>query len=130
MMEGMKDIRRTTIDVRSTEDICPNRECGTVALTNDDVLVRFCDDDDTKHHYVFECPKCKAPVTRPLHPKNLNMLVMSGCPVEHWKLPKELFEGHTKDRITPDNILDFHLALESTDKLVRILLGPSQDGEG
>lgn len=119
MMGGMKEIRRTTVDVRSAQERCP--ECGDIPVTNDEVLVRFCEDDPTQHHYVFACPLCFRPTVKTIQRKNLDLLVANGCPMERWRMPKEIFEPHPVPELVADDAIDFHFLLAGTDELVGLL---------
>lgn len=85
-------------------------DCGDVMLLLSDLTIRLCVDTGAGT-YVFRCPKCLAPVVRPIHPSLKELLLTSGAKVEPWFLPEELFERHDGPPISVDDCIDFHLAL-------------------
>lgn len=119
-MECVKQIRRTTTNVRSTQDQCP--ACGDVPITNDEILVRLCVDNPLKHHYVFACPTCEMPVVRLIEQKVLDALIFHGCPMEKWHMPREIFEKHPVGKaFTNDDLLDMHVLLTTTDLIASLV---------
>jgi hypothetical protein len=92
-------------------------ECGDVELGTRDLVVRFCEDDETGT-YVFRCPACELPVVRPADRPTIDLLVSSGCKLEVWHLPAELDEPRPAGAaFTYDDIIDFHELLDSDDWL-------------
>lgn len=113
----MKKIRRTTVDIRTAQDRC--EICGEVNLTNDMILVRFCENDAAKHQYVFACPICSRPIAKPLDMDSLAILVENGCPMERWQMPKEIFEPKPEGKLTPDDALDFHFIIQDDEAVAK-----------
>jgi hypothetical protein len=93
---------------------CPT--CGDVRLSAGDLTVRVCSDDDSGS-YRFRCTGCGAPVAKPASSHIVELLVSSGVRLEMWRRPAELFEYHSGPALTPDDLLDFHVALEQPDWL-------------
>jgi hypothetical protein len=91
---------------------CPT--CGDVRLTAADLTVRVCSDDD-RGSYRFRCPGCEAPVAKPASAHIVELLVSSGVPLEMWRRPAELLENRSGPPLTPDDLLDFHVLLQSPD---------------
>jgi hypothetical protein len=91
---------------------CPS--CGDVRLTAADLTVRVCSDDD-RGSYQFRCPGCDAPVAKPASAHIVELLVSSGVRLEMWRRPAELLEARSGPPLTPDDLLDFHVALERPD---------------
>lgn len=91
---------------------CPG--CGDVQLTEDDLTVRVCADTD-QGSYNFRCPTCSGPVVKDASKRIVDLLVSSGVRMEVWRLPAELAEEHRGPRLTPDDLLDFHLLLSGDD---------------
>jgi hypothetical protein len=89
-------------------------DCGDVELTTADVRVRVCA-DDRSGTYTFRCPHCTMAVVKPAESRVVDLLVASGVEVSTWRLPLELFEPHPGERITHDDLLDFHQLLEGDD---------------
>lgn len=87
------------------------QDCGDVELTVRDLRVRVCTHDD-QGSYVFRCPTCQMSVVKPAEPRVVDMLVASGVQLVEWRLPAELFEAHTGERITHDDLIDFHHLLQ------------------
>jgi hypothetical protein len=85
-------------------------------LSAGDLTVRVCSDDDSGA-YSFRCPGCDAPVAKPASAHIVELLVSSGVRLEMWRRPAELLENHGGAPLTPDDLLDFHVALERPDWL-------------
>jgi hypothetical protein len=85
-------------------------------LSAGDLTVRVCSDDDSGA-YSFRCPGCDAPVAKPASSHIVELLVSSGVRLEMWRRPAELLENHGGAPLTPDDLLDFHVALERPDWL-------------
>ncbi len=93
---------------------CPS--CGDVRLTAGDLIVRVCTDNGSGS-YQFRCPGCDAPVAKPASSHIVELLVSSGVPLVMWRRPAELLEHHSGPPLNPDDLLDFHVALERPDWL-------------
>jgi hypothetical protein len=91
---------------------CP--ECGDVRLEANDLTVRVCSDDDAGSYW-FRCPACDAPVAKAATPHVVELLVSSGVRLDMWRRPAELQEARTGPPLTHDDLLDFHVMLESDD---------------
>jgi len=90
---------------------CP--DCGDVELTVDDVTVLVCAEDNAGS-YAFRCPDCRLAVSKAAESRIVDLLVSSGVRMTEWHLPAELFEGRAvAEPLTHDDLLDFHLMLES-----------------
>lgn len=89
---------------------CPS--CGDVQLKAPDLVVRVCSDDE-RGSYCFRCPECERPVAKDASRRIVDLLVSSGVRMQVWRLPAELSERHDGPSITPDDLLDFHLMLQS-----------------
>jgi hypothetical protein len=100
-------VRVTTIRAN-----CPS--CGDVQLTDDDLTVRVCSDTD-HGSYHFRCPSCRNTVAKDASQRIVDLLVSSGVRMQVWRLPAELTEPRVGPPITADDVLDFHLLLQSPD---------------
>ena len=87
-------------------------DCGDVELTTADVRVRVCIEDNAGSYH-FRCPHCAMAVVKPAEPRIVDLLVASGVELSTWRLPAELFEPHFGERINHDDLLDFHVLLDS-----------------
>jgi hypothetical protein len=87
-------------------------DCGDVELRVGDLEVRVCTQDE-QGTYVFRCPTCQMSVVKPAEQRIVEMLVATGVPLVEWELPAELFELHTGDPISHDDLIDFHHLLQS-----------------
>lgn len=95
--------------VRAT---CPN--CGDVELTVNDVQVLLC--VTTAHStYSFLCPTCSVLVNKEANDSVVESLTSAGSRLVAWSLPAELDEPKVGPRISHDDLLEFHLALERDD---------------
>lgn len=88
--------------------------CGAVRLRVADLTVRVCADDD-RGEYRFRCPRCEVAVVHDATAAICALLVSVGVEEEVWSLPAELREQHHGPAFTPDDVLDFHFLLDSTD---------------
>jgi hypothetical protein len=104
---------------------CPS--CGDVRLTAADLTVRVCSDDD-RGSYQFRCPGCDAPVAKPASAHIVELLVSSGVRLEMWRRPAELLEARSGPPLTPDDLLDFHVALERPDWMDELLPAERRSG--
>lgn len=89
---------------------CPS--CGDVQLTSDDLTVRVCSDTE-QGSYTFRCPSCHAAVAKDASRRIVDLLVSSGVRMQVWRLPAELAEVRDGPALTPDDLLDFHLLLQT-----------------
>ena len=83
-------------------------------LTADDLTVRVCADDE-RGSYCFRCPDCERAVAKEASRRIVDLLVGSGVRMQVWRLPAELNESHNGPTLQPDDLLDFHLHLQSDD---------------
>jgi hypothetical protein len=95
--------------VRAT---CPT--CGDVELTVDDVQVQLCVSTSLST-YSFLCPACSLIVNKEANDAVVESLTAAGSRLVAWTLPAELNEPKNGPKITHDDLLEFHLALESGD---------------
>jgi hypothetical protein len=89
---------------------CPS--CGDVQLTADDLTVRVCADDE-RGSYCFQCPECMRAVAKDATRRIVDLLVSSGVRMQVWRLPAELAEPRVGAPLRPDDLLDFHLLLQT-----------------
>jgi hypothetical protein len=89
---------------------CPS--CGDVQLKATDLTVRVCSDDESGS-YTFRCPDCEMPVAKDASRRIIDLLVGSGVRMQVWRLPAELHESHQGPSLQPDDLLDFHLLLQT-----------------
>lgn len=92
--------------VRAT---CPT--CGDVELTVDRVQVQHCMSTSVST-YSFQCPECGFIVNKEAADSVVESLTTAGSRLITWSLPAELSEPKLGPRITHDDLLEFHLALE------------------
>jgi hypothetical protein len=89
---------------------CPS--CGDVQLKASDLTVRVCSDDE-RGSYCFRCPDCEMPVAKDASRRIVDLLVGSGVRMQVWRLPAELREAHDGPTLEHDDLLDFHLLLQT-----------------
>ncbi len=53
------------------------------------------------------------PVAKDASRRIVDLLVGSGVRMQVWRLPAELNESHQGPTLTPDDLLDFHLLLQT-----------------
>lgn len=99
--------RNNTPIVRAT---CPT--CGDVELALEQVQVQLCVTTGVAT-YSFRCPACALIVNKEASDAVVESLSSAGARMVAWTLPAELEEPKTGPRITHDDLLEFHLALES-----------------
>ncbi len=63
--------------------------------------------------YSFRCPECKLMVNKEANDAVVESLSSAGARMVAWTLPAELDEPKVGPRITHDDLLEFHMALES-----------------
>jgi len=88
---------------------CPT--CGDVDLTIPQVRAMLCATTN-EGSYAFQCPECRFAVSKPADASVVDLLVAAGVELSIWESPAELFEQHDGPAITPDDLLDFHFALQ------------------
>lgn len=62
--------------------------------------------------YSFVCPVCRFIVNKEANSAVVESLASAGAKLVPWTLPAELSEPKVGPRITHDDILEFHLALQ------------------
>jgi hypothetical protein len=95
--------------VRAT---CPT--CGDIELTVDQVQVQVCVTNSAST-YSFLCPSCSFIVNKDANDSIVESLTSAGSQLVAWSMPAELDEPKVGPRITHDDLLEFHLALEGGD---------------
>lgn len=83
-------------------------------LSVDDVQVQLCV-TTAEATYSFLCPVCSFIVNKEANEAVVASLTSAGSKLVAWTMPAELNEPKSGPRITHDDILEFHLALESED---------------
>jgi len=91
---------------------CPT--CGEVELTPDDVELRVCTHAPASY-YQFDCPLCHQAVQKPADDRVVQLLISGGVSATVWELPEEMTESHFGPGFTLDDVLDFHLLLQTDD---------------
>jgi hypothetical protein len=101
-------------NIRAT---CPG--CGEIDLTADDIELRIANPED-ESTYHFNCPKCVSDVSKPADARIIQLLLSGG--VKATLIEQD--EGHPGDpAFTYDDLLDFHLELETENALQEFLQG-------
>lgn len=101
---------RTETIVTTIRANCPS--CGDIQLRAEQLTVRYC--SDTEHgSYAFRCPTCELAVAKDASARIVDLLATSGVRLQVWHLPAELAEERTGPMLSPDDLLDFHLLLET-----------------
>jgi hypothetical protein len=95
--------------VRAT---CPT--CGDIELTVDAVQVQLCV-TTALSTYSFLCPGCTFIVNKDANDSVVESLTSAGSQLMAWSMPAELDEPKNGPRISHDDLLEFHQALESGD---------------
>jgi len=99
---------------------CP--DCGASRISVRELTVSVCVDDE-RSSYCFRCPTCGRANAHQLDPQAVSLLVVHGARLQRWRLPAELGEPHAVDPpFTPDDLLDFHLLLQTADWLETCLV--------
>jgi hypothetical protein len=93
--------------VRAT---CPT--CGDVELGISGVQVQLCVTTSTAT-YSFSCPLCGMVVNKAANDAIVVSLTKAGSRLVAWSMPAELDEPKLGPKITHDDLLEFHWALES-----------------
>lgn len=89
---------------------CPN--CGDVTLRATAVTVRPCLTTG-RSGCSLRCPACGTLVQRDLEGDVEAALIRAGAGLVAWTLPAELSEAKSGPPLRPDDLLEFHLALDS-----------------
>jgi hypothetical protein len=95
--------------VRAT---CPR--CGDVELGVERVEVQLCVTTSLAT-YSFRCPTCSFLVNKEANEAVVASLTAAGSRLLAWAMPAELDEPKTGPKISHDDLLEFHLALEGED---------------
>lgn len=80
----------------------------------DDVQVQLCV-TTAESTYSFLCPACSVIINKEANESVVESLTSAGSRLVAWTLPAELYETKSGPRINHDDLLEFHLALESDD---------------
>jgi len=88
---------------------CPS--CGDVETTTRAVQVLRCATTGDAA-YAFVCPACRLRVAKEATEHVVRILVDAGVPVVSWEMPAELAEPKVGARVTHDDLLAFHFALQ------------------
>lgn len=99
-------------NIRAT---CPS--CGEVDLTADDIDLRISNADDGSI-YVFQCPQCVVKVAKPADSRIIQLLISGGVRAT---LVDDEPDLHPGPAFTYDDLLDFHIELESENALSAFL---------
>ena len=94
-------------------------DCGDVELRSRDLRVRSCEDNG-EATYLFRCPVCRMIEVRPAESHVVDVLLAAGVDHEEWRLPAELGESRDGERISHDDVLDFHDLLATPDWFVTL----------
>lgn len=86
--------------------------CGDVELAVGSVQVQLCVTTSSAS-YSFVCPVCQLMVNKEANDGIVESLTKAGARLIAWSLPAELYEPKVGPRINHDDLLEFHLALES-----------------
>ncbi len=89
---------------------CPT--CGDVELGIDQVQVQICVTTAVST-YSFLCPSCCFIVNKEANESIVQSLASAGSKLVAWTLPAELDEPKIGPKISHDDLLEFHMALES-----------------
>lgn len=91
---------------------CPS--CGDVQLRAEQLTVRICADTE-QGSYTFRCPSCAMAVAKDASQRIVDLLATTGVRMQVWRLPAELEERRNGPTLSSDDLLDFHLLLQTTD---------------
>ncbi len=93
---------------------CPG--CGEVELTETDIRLMVCNYAPLSY-YAFDCPQCASEVRKPADDHVVSLLISGGVQPTAWEVPAEALEPKAGPALTYDDLLDFGLALASSDLL-------------
>lgn len=100
-------------------------QCGqvTLGLPQIELIIR---EDDVKSFYSFRCPRCGVLCGGPADNRLVHFLIASGVKPKIGSLSTEIFERKSGPPLTYDDLIDFHLLLDSDDWFDRLRnsLGP------
>ena len=71
--------------------------------------------------YQFLCPTCEDEITKSADDEVVSLLRGAGVRVEKMHVPAEALELHFGPPLAADDLIDFGLTLQDTDRLVEIL---------
>ena len=91
---------------------CPT--CGDVQLRANKLVVRVCSDDESGS-YTFRCPTCTVAVAKGASKRIVDLLVSSGVRISRSGDAGRVGRTRVGPTLQPDDLLDFHLVLESDD---------------
>jgi predicted RNA-binding Zn-ribbon protein involved in translation (DUF1610 family) len=94
------------------EATCP--QCGTVECEPGAFELAVCNQPESSY-YAFRCPACGDRIQKHADERAVELLIAEGVTPRHWSIPAELLESHDGPRLTFDDLLDLHLALERPD---------------
>src|SRR5688500_11685771 len=98
-------------NIRAT---CPT--CGEIDLTADDIHLKISSNEEASI-YKFECPSCVETVCKPADSRIIQLLISGG-------VRATLMEGPSDPSdpvFTYDDLLDFHMELESEEAIAAFL---------
>ncbi len=84
--------------------------CGDLQLGVDDLTLRLCVDTAVGEFH-FTCAECSKVTAQSVSGPTFDLLQAAGVSCDEWNLPQELFEQRSGPRITHDDLLEFHGAL-------------------
>jgi hypothetical protein len=90
------------------------QDCGEMELAPEAIDLQWCSHAPASY-YRYSCPSCGHTATRPVDGETAQVLIGAGVRPKYWHLPAEAMEPHPGPAITLDDVLDFHLLLESED---------------
>lgn len=101
---------------------CPT--CGEVSLTPDDIELRVDEGSTEGSFYGFSCPRCAADVRKPADERVVRLLVSGGVPALPAVppvVPRTLGDRFDGPKLTHDDLLDLHEALQDDAWIARLL---------
>ncbi|MGH2755186.1 MAG: hypothetical protein ACRDLB_12250 [Actinomycetota bacterium] len=90
---------------------CPT--CGPLTLLPRDFVCALPSDPGSKALAEFHCPICDGAVFAPLAGHEATLLMLLGARKARGPAPLELTEAKSGPPVTLDDVLDFHVALET-----------------
>ena len=99
-------------NIRAT---CPT--CGEVELTADDIELRISGDEDDST-YGFDCPTCICRIMKPADSRIIQLLLSGGVKAT---IVEDQLHIPSAPAFTYDDLLDFHIELESSETLHALL---------
>lgn len=97
---------------------CP--QCGEVDLTAEKIRLQLWG-AVTRNNYRFECPTCGRTVVKPATTRMLGVLRSQGVGTDLDDCPPD----PDASAFRPDDLLDFHLALQSDERIAAFLASAS-----